>query len=105
MNDRGQITGCVVDGPLALDNALSPEAAEEKGITSPVAGHAEILVAPSIEAANSLAKGTTYFGHFLSGHVIVGAKLPILIPSRADRSTAKLHSIALGIIMSGNAGV
>ncbi len=99
MNDRGQITGCVVDGPLALDNALSPEAAEEKGIKSTVAGHADILVAPGIEAANSLAKGTTYFGNFLSGHVIVGARLPILIPSRADKSAAKLHSIALGIIM------
>ena len=104
MNDRGQITGCVVDGPLALDNALSPEAADEKGIKSPVAGHAEILVAPSIEAANSLAKGTTYFGNYLSAHVIVGATLPILIPSRADKSTAKLHSIALGIIMSDSSG-
>lgn len=102
MNDRGQITGCVVDGPLALDNALSQEAAEEKGIRSAVAGRADILVAPSIEAANSLAKGTTYFGNFPAAHVIVGAKLPILIPSRADKSTAKLYSIALGVIMSAS---
>lgn len=101
MNDRGQIKGCIVDGPLALDNALSAEAAEEKGIGSAVAGRAEILVAPSIEAANSLAKGTTYFGGLRQAHVIVGAKVPILIPSRADKSDARLLSMALGMIMCG----
>ncbi|HEY6953449.1 MAG TPA: bifunctional enoyl-CoA hydratase/phosphate acetyltransferase [Bacteroidota bacterium] len=100
MNDRGQIKGCIIDGPLALDNALSPEAAEEKGIVSPVAGHAEILVAANIESANSLAKSTTYFASMRLAHVIVGAKIPILIPSRADKSDAKLLSVALGILMS-----
>ena len=100
MNERGQIKGCIVDGPLALDNALSPEAAAEKGIKSPVAGHAEILVAANIESANSLAKSTTYFANLPLAHVIVGGKVPVLIPSRADKREAKLYSIALGMIMS-----
>ena len=100
MSDRGQIKGCIIDGPLALDNALSPDAAKEKGIKSPVAGKAEILVAANIESANSLAKGTTYFGSLRLAHVIVGARVPILIPSRADKADAKLLSIALGMIMS-----
>jgi len=100
MNERGQIKGCIVDGPLALDNAISPEAAAEKGIRSRVAGHADILLAPSIEAANSLAKSTTYFAGYRLAHVVVGARIPILIPSRADTSDAKLLSIAIGMLMS-----
>ena len=100
MNERGQIKGCIVDGPFALDNAISPEAAAEKGIKSPVAGRAEILIAANIESANSLAKSTTYFAELRLAHVIVGGKVPILIPSRADKSDAKVLSIALGIIMS-----
>ena len=89
----------VIDGPLALDNALSQEAAEEKGIRSPVAGKAEILVAANIESANSLAKSTTYFANLRLAHVIVGGRIPILIPSRADKSDAKLLSIAMGVLM------
>jgi len=100
MSERGQIKGCVVEGPLALDNAISPEAAVEKNLTSPVVGKAEILLAPSIETANCLAKGTTYFAGLRLAHVIVGGKVPILIPSRADKSDAKLLSIALGVTMS-----
>ena len=99
MNERGEIKGCTVFGPLALDNAISQEAANEKGIKSPVAGNAEILILPSIEAANIFAKGTTYLAGFRLAHVIVGGKIPILIPSRADKSDAKILSIALGIIM------
>lgn len=99
MNDRGQIRGCLVDGPLALDNAISPDAAREKKIESKVAGLADILVAPSIETANALAKSTTYFAGWRLAHVIVGGKVPILIPSRADRADAKLLSIALGMLM------
>ncbi len=99
MNERGQITGCVVDGPFALDNAVSPEAAQEKGIRSDVAGRADILLAANIESANSLAKSTTYFAGLPLAHVIVGARIPILIPSRADRSDARLASIALGMVM------
>jgi phosphate butyryltransferase len=100
MNERGQIRGCIVDGPFALDNAISVEAASEKRIRSAVAGRAEILVAANIESANSLAKSTTYFAGLRLAHVIVGGKAPILIPSRADRADAKLLSIALGVIMS-----
>jgi phosphate butyryltransferase len=100
MNERGQIRGCIVDGPFALDNAISPEASAEKQINSPVAGRAEILIAANIESANSLAKSTTFFAGLRLAHVIVGGKVPVLIPSRADRSDAKLLSIALGVLMS-----
>jgi phosphate butyryltransferase len=94
------LEGCVVAGPLALDNALVERAAREKGIVSEVAGAAEILICPSIESANMLAKATTYIGNARLAHVIVGARIPILIPSRADRSDAKLLSLALGMLMS-----
>lgn len=100
MNQRNEITGCVVGGPLALDSALWPDAAKEKGLTSPVAGRAEILIAPNIETANTLAKSITYFARYRLAHVTVGAKIPILITSRADKSDAKLLSIALGLLMT-----
>lgn len=99
MNERGQIKGCIVDGPFALDNAVSPEAAREKGIRSEVAGRADILLAANIESANSLAKSTTYFAGLPLAHVIVGARIPVLIPSRADKSDARLCSMALGMVM------
>ena len=83
---------------------MSADAAREKGITSPVAGDADILIMPSIEAANALAKSTTYFAGFPLAHVIVGARIPLLIPSRADKSQARLLSIALGMLMSVHAG-
>ncbi len=102
MNARGQIQGCVVDGPLALDNALEMHAAGEKGIRSTVAGAAEILLCPTIECANMLAKSTTYIGNARLAHVIVGARIPILIPSRADKSDAKLLSLALGMMMAAS---
>ena len=100
MNERKQISGCIVDGPLALDNAIDVKAAREKGIESPVAGMADILVAHDIETANSLAKSTTYFAKLTPAHVVVGGRIPILIPSRADTAEAKLLSIALGSIVS-----
>jgi len=100
MNRRGQIKGCIVDGPFALDNALSADAADTKNISSPVAGQADILVAPNIESANMLAKSTTFFAGLRLAHVVMGAKIPILIPSRSDKSDAKLLSIALGMVMS-----
>ncbi|MBC7187679.1 MAG: bifunctional enoyl-CoA hydratase/phosphate acetyltransferase [Calditrichaeota bacterium] len=99
MWQRGQIKGCIVDGPLALDNAVSEEAARIKGISSEVAGKADILVCPGIEAANMLAKSTTYFAGFRLAHVIVGAKAPVLIPSRSDTADAKLMSVALGALV------
>jgi phosphate butyryltransferase len=102
MNQRGQIKGCIIDGPLALDNAISPEAVRIKGIDTPIAGDADILVPPEMEAANMLAKSTTFWAGFRLGHVIMGAKAPILIPSRADTADAKLLSIALGCVVSKN---
>ena len=100
MNQRGQITGCIVDGPLALDNAISEFAAEKKGIKSQVAGNADILIVPNIACGNILGKSVTYYAGFPEGNVVVGAKVPIMIPSRADRSEAKLNSIALSILCS-----
>ncbi len=100
MNQRGQIKGCVIDGPLALDNAVSPEALRLKGIDSPVQGVADILVPPEMVSANLLAKSTTYWAKFRLGHVIMGAKAPILIPSRADTEDAKLLSMALGALVA-----
>jgi len=100
MNQRGQIKGCIIDGPLALDNAVSPEALKIKGIQSPVEGMADILVPPELVSANLLAKSTTYWAKFRLGHVIMGAKAPILIPSRADTPDAKLLSMAIGAIVA-----
>jgi phosphate butyryltransferase len=100
MNDRGQIKGCTIDGPLAIDNAISPESAKEKGINSPVAGNANILIVNNIETGNIFAKSTTYFAKYRLGHVVMGAKAPILIASRSDKPDAKLLSICLGILMS-----
>jgi phosphate butyryltransferase len=90
-----------VAGPLALDNALLPAAAEAKGITGPVAGRADIMVAPSIEAGNILGKGVKYLGGSITAHVVVGARVPVLIPSRVESAEDKLHSIALGALVGG----
>ena len=99
MNERGQIKGCVVDGPLALDNAISLESAQQKGIQSPVAGKADILLFPNIESANLTAKGTTYFANLRLAHATMGAKAPVLIPSRSDTVDAKLLTLALNVII------
>ena len=98
MCERGQIKGCVVDGPLALDNAISPRAASIKGIGGEVAGMADILIVPDIEAGNLLGKSMTYFAGFTSAHVTIGARKPVLVPSRADDGQTKLMSVALGIV-------
>ncbi|MBN1348111.1 bifunctional enoyl-CoA hydratase/phosphate acetyltransferase [candidate division KSB1 bacterium] len=100
MNQRGQIANCLIDGPLALDNAISEEAARQKGIQSDVAGNADILLCPNIESANMLAKGTTYFAHLPLAHICIGAMAPILIPSRSDSAQAKLMSIALSVVVT-----
>jgi phosphate butyryltransferase len=99
MNKRGQIKGCIIDGPLALDNAVSKEAAEHKGIVSEVAGDADILLVPNIESGNFLGKALTYFAKAENAGVIVGAKCPVVLVSRADSSRSKLYSIALGALM------
>jgi len=98
MNERGEITGCRVYGPLALDIAVSPAAAKKKGIDNPVAGMVEIFVVPSIESGNLLAKTYTYYMHATVAHVVMGAAIPILIPSRNESDVDKLHSTALGVI-------
>ncbi|SDF70254.1 phosphate butyryltransferase [Sporolituus thermophilus] len=100
MADRGQLKGCLIDGPLALDNAVSPEAARHKGITSPVAGMADILLAPNIETGNALYKSVVYFAKAQIGGIIAGAKAPVILTSRADSPQTKLNSIALGVIVS-----
>jgi len=92
------ITGCTVDGPFALDNAISPEAARIKGIESPVAGAADILIVPSLENGNILGQALMYYAGKTLAHVIVGARAPVLICSRADPVEAKLSSIALGAL-------
>ncbi len=102
MNERGQIPGCVIEGPLSLDLAVSPESAAIKGIASPVAGRADILVCPNIEVANILAKGVIYFAGRRAAHVAIGAAVPVLIPSRSDRAEAKLLSIALGMLVGAS---
>ena len=99
MNKRGQIKGCIIDGPLGLDNAISKEAAEHKGIVSEVAGDADILLVPNIEAGNFLGKSLTYFAGAESAGIIVGAKCPDVLVSRADSAKSKLYSIALGSTM------
>jgi phosphate butyryltransferase len=103
-NARGELSGCVVSGPLALDNALSPEAARAKGIDHPVAGRADVLLVPTIETGNALGKAFTYLARRHVGHVIVGALAPVLIPSRVERAEDKLYSIALGVLASGGQG-
>lgn len=100
MNERGQLKGCVVDGPLALDNALSMYAKEKKGIVSDVAGDADILITPDIVSGNILGKSVEYIGGKPLAVTVVGAAKPIMIPSRADRAESKLRSIALTMIVS-----
>lgn len=97
---KGEIRGCQLGGPFALDNAISKWCAEVKGITSEVAGDADILIAPNIEAGNMLAKSVVYYSGARLGHVIMGARVPVLINSRVDDTDAKMNSILLGIIMS-----
>ncbi len=101
MNNRGQITGCIVDGPLAFDNAVSAEAARQKGLSSPVAGNADILLVPAIETGNSLYKSFIYFGNARVGGIIAGARAPIVLTSRADSAESKLYSLAMAVCSAG----
>ncbi|MBU9714693.1 bifunctional enoyl-CoA hydratase/phosphate acetyltransferase [Evansella tamaricis] len=100
MNQRGQITRCIVDGPLGFDNAISLEAAKQKGITSSVAGMADILLVPTIEVGNTLYKSLTYFGGAIVGGMIVGAKAPVILTSRSDSVDSKLFSMAMAVSSS-----
>jgi phosphate acetyltransferase len=95
MADRGQITGALLDGPLALDNAISPEAAKIKKISSPVAGRATVLIVPDLEAGNMLAKSLSFLADADAAGIVLGAKVPIILTSRADEETARLASCAV----------
>lgn len=97
MNENGQLSGCRVMGPLALDNAISPEAAHHKGISDPDAGMADILLVPYIEVGNALYKSLVFFAGAANAGIIVGAAAPIVLTSRADSDEAKLNSIALAM--------
>ena len=100
MADRGQITGALIDGPLALDNAISPEAAAIKHIVSPVAGRANLLVVPNLEAGNILAKSLSFLAGADSAGIVLGATVPVILTSRADTLMARLASCAIASLMA-----
>jgi phosphate acetyltransferase len=97
MADRGQITGGILDGPLAFDNAISPEAAAIKGIKSEVAGQANILVVPDLEAGNMLAKNLSFLARADAAGIVLGARVPIILTSRADNVRTRLASCAIAV--------
>ena len=97
MADRGQIVGGILDGPLAYDNAVSEEAAETKGIVSPVAGRAVILLVPDLEAGNMLAKQLSFQAHADSAGIVLGARAPIILTSRADNVRTRMASCAVAV--------
>jgi phosphate butyryltransferase len=99
-NESGKITGCSVGGPFALDNAISLEAARHKGVDHPVAGRADVLVVPDIEAGNILYKSLVFLGGAKSAALVVGARAPIVLTSRADSSETKLNSIAIAVLQA-----
>jgi len=100
MADRGQINGGELDGPLAFDNAISLEAAQIKGIRSPVAGRAEILVVPDLEAGNMLAKNLTFLSGADAAGIVLGARVPIILTSRADKVRTRMASAAVAMLLA-----
>ena len=100
MSQRGQIKGITVDGPLGMDNALSEEAAKHKGITSPVAGKADVVLMPDIEAGNIMYKTLVYMGDVQTGSLIMGAAAHIVMTSRADSPETKLNSLAVALLIN-----
>jgi len=100
MADRGQITGGLIDGPLAFDNAVSPAAAAEKGIVSKVAGQADILVVPDLEAGNILAKQLTFLAGADAAGIVLGARVPIILTSRADAERTRMASCAVAVLIA-----
>jgi phosphotransacetylase len=100
MADRGQITGGLLDGPLAFDNAVSSAAAHTKGIVSSVAGRADILVAPDLESGNILAKQLGYFSHATAGGIVLGARVPIILSSRADPLASRIFSCGVAVVFA-----
>lgn len=100
MADRGQISGGLLDGPLAFDNAVSAEAARTKGIESPVAGRADILVTPDLESGNILVKQLEYFSGASAGGIVLGARVPVILSSRSDPPASRLLSCGVAVIMA-----
>jgi len=100
MADRGQITGALLDGPLAFDNAVSLDAAHTKGIHSAVAGQADILVVPDLESGNMLAKQLMYMGEASSAGIVMGARVPIILTSRADSHLSRIASCAIAVMLA-----
>lgn len=98
MAERGELGNCLVQGPLALDLAVSREAGETKGVTGPVVGDADVLMVPAIDAGNMLYKGLVYFAKCRSAGIIVGAKCPVVLLSRSDSADSKLMSIAMAVL-------
>ncbi len=103
MNRRGQIPGAHLEGPLALDVPLSRFAADRKGVDSPVVEATDVFIAPDIEAANILYRAITYFAHGRSGGIIVGARVPLVVLSRAEPAETKIHSISLALVVAHQA--
>ena len=99
MADRGQITGAILDGPLAFDNAISPEAATIKHLTSPVAGRANVVLVPDLEAGNMLAKSLTFLAHADAAGIVLGARVPVILTSRADSVPSRLASCAVASLI------
>ena len=100
MMERGQITGGLLDGPLALDNAISPAAAAIKKIASPVAGRANVLVVPDLEAGNMLAKSLSFLAHADAAGIVLGARVPVILTSRADLLLTRLASCAVAVMVA-----
>ena len=96
--DRRQITGAVLDGPLAMDNAIDPEAARIKGIVSPVAGQANVLIVPDLDAGNMLAKQLAFISHAEGAGLVLGARVPVILNSRSDSAMSRLASCAVAAL-------
>lgn len=102
MNDRGQIKGCIIDGPLSMDLSISELSVEHKGITSPVAGQADVLLMPNLQAGNIFWKTMTYLANAKSGAVVMGTAKPAVLTSRADTAEAKLNSVAMALLLAAH---
>jgi phosphate acetyltransferase len=100
MADRGQITGALIDGPLAFDNAIDQAAVSQKQINSPVAGRANILIVPDLESGNILAKSLSFMAHAEAAGIAMGARVPIILTSRADTVASRVISCALAVLVS-----
>ena len=100
MCDRGSFGDAIVEGPLAMDTILSQESAKKKGIHSPVCGNADIIISPTIETANTFSKSMNYFLKSSNAGIVVGAKAPIILPSRGSDAKSKYASLALGVLLS-----